>query len=67
VDLASKALVGHFQGHIMGMDKLKEWINVSWKLVLGYSPKVFVLVRGWMGFIFQLEEYVKKVLKSMWK
>jgi hypothetical protein len=52
LDMMSKSLVGRFMGRRMGEPLLNSWFKETWELVLEYMPNFYILVCGWMGFIF---------------
>jgi hypothetical protein len=39
---------------------------VNWVPILGYTPNVFFLPRGWLGFRFHTSKEVEKILSRIW-
>jgi hypothetical protein len=56
------ALVGRLAYKDKCKQRLEEWITSTWKLVLGYLPKVHILQKGWLIFIFKNPEDTVHIL-----
>ncbi len=52
----------HLLGQNMGMKSIHAWIFVNWELIMGYATRIFILVRGWMGFYFTIKEDMHKII-----
>ena len=57
----------HLLGQNMGMKSIHAWIFVNWELIMGYATRVFILVRGWMGFSFTIREDMHNIIGVTWK
>jgi hypothetical protein len=68
-NLALCALVGRLTYRSCCKQTLTDWMQCNWEPVLGYSPEVMSLSRGWLGFVFKssgrLNENFRKVL-GLW-
>lgn len=64
VELMSEStIVGKFMNIQVCLSSLKEWCNNSgWNKFLGYSTLLYVLLKGWVCFVFSLSSDVSKVL-----
>jgi hypothetical protein len=65
-NLALCALVGRLAYRSRCVSPLDEWVLRSWEPLLGYSPEVLSLPRGWMGFVFKSPEDSELVLNKFW-
>jgi hypothetical protein len=65
-NLALCALVGRLSYRTMCRQSLLEWVSVTWDPLLGYTPEVMTLSRGWFGFIFKSPEDTLEVLGKLW-
>jgi hypothetical protein len=54
--ITGKLLVGKFNGKAQGEKALSGWLDHQWKPLLGYSPGVHFLTRGWISFLFWSDE-----------
>jgi hypothetical protein len=63
VSLALFTLVGRFSYKNMCKMSLEDWVNVYWSPLLGYSPIVFYLTKGWFGFQFKRMEDMEPIGK----
>ena len=61
-----KGLVGKFSYKAMRCSEIKAWDASVWGPSLGYTPTIFVLQRGWLGFLFRTEAHSTFVLNSTW-
>jgi hypothetical protein len=66
VNLVLMALVGRFSYHSHCTTPLHTWVKVNWSPLLGYTPELFYLLRGWFGFSFHSSEDVEKILGRLW-
>jgi hypothetical protein len=64
--LASKALVGRFEYASPNRKEIVEWIDKTWKPILGYCPRFFTLLRGWICIQFLSVSDSQKMLDSTW-
>ena len=62
LDLSGHTLVGKILGRRVGMDCLLSLMERHWGTALGYTPKVHLLAKGWLRFIFRSKEEVVFVL-----
>jgi hypothetical protein len=62
--LVGKTLVGIFNGKSLGEKSLRGWMNNMWKPLIGYSPKVHILSRNWISFMFLSTEYCEEIQKQ---
>jgi len=49
--LALCGLVGRLSYHYLWKVSFMEWIDINWKLLLGYKPELVRLTKGWIGII----------------
>jgi hypothetical protein len=64
--LALCALVGRFAyGHLCS-EKTPAWSERTWSPVLGYSPELLHLSKGWWGVICRSPEDVETLLTNRW-
>lgn len=54
--LHGKDLVGHFYDKFIKDSSLAWWLEGSWKLLFDYVSNFYVLVRGWLYFVFKSEQ-----------
>jgi hypothetical protein len=59
--LMGKTLVGIFNGKSMGEKALTGWMINQWKPLIGYAPKVHILSRNWISFIFLSAEDCEEI------
>jgi hypothetical protein len=59
-------LVGRFSYKQFNNIHLVDWINLHWLPLLGYSPEVIYLKKGWYGFICKSPEDVSLLLSNLW-
>jgi hypothetical protein len=50
--LAMCALVGRLAYRLFCKISVSEWMKATWEPILGYSPVLLTLPRGWFGFCF---------------
>jgi hypothetical protein len=66
VNLALTALVSRYSYRSHCTTPLHTWVKAKWAPLLGYTPDVFFLPRGWLGFRFHSSEDVEKILGRIW-
>jgi len=66
VKMALSALVGRISYKSLSKDSLEGWIQRQWQPILGYSPEVNYLTKGWLGFIFHSPEDSSLLLSRLW-
>jgi hypothetical protein len=54
--LALYGLVGILSYRYLCKVSLLEWVDLTWKSLLGYVPEVIFLTKGWVGFICKTPE-----------
>jgi len=64
--LALCALVGRLSYRVRSGPFLEDWVHLTWALLLGYTPEVVTLTRGWFFFLFKTLEDSEKVLSRNW-
>jgi hypothetical protein len=64
--LALCGLVGRLSYSYLVSSPVAEWMEISWKPLLGYIPEIHYLTKGWMGFIFKSPEDASLFLNSFW-
>jgi hypothetical protein len=64
--LALCGLVGRFSYHRMSDEKLSAWLEKIWCPVIGYVPELFMLSKGWIGFLCRNPEDATLLLNSYW-
>jgi hypothetical protein len=65
-NLALCALVGRLAYRSRCLIPLEDWVLRNWEPLLGYSPEVLSLPRGWMGFVFKCPEDSEMILQRFW-
>jgi hypothetical protein len=50
-NLALCGLVGRLSYNYLCKVSILDWVELSWKPLLGYAPEVIFLTKGWMGFL----------------
>jgi hypothetical protein len=64
--MSSNALVGRVSYKSLSKQPLEDWIKLMWVPILGYSPKVLYLKKGWLCFICKTPEDASLLLSSFW-
>jgi hypothetical protein len=64
--MALCALVGRISYKSLSKVSLEGWIQSQWQPILGYSPEVIFLTKGWLGFICHSPEDSSLLLSSLW-
>jgi hypothetical protein len=64
--MAMCTLVGRFSYRKLLQVPLEYWVEITWKPLLGYSPEIFYLARGWFGFKCRNLEDASLILESRW-
>jgi hypothetical protein len=59
-------LVGRFSYKRLNNLHLVDWMNLHWLPLLGYSPEVIYLKKGWVGFFCKSPKYVSLLLSKFW-
>ena len=60
------ALVGWISYISLSNVSLEVWIRNQWLPLLGYSPEVIYLTKGWLGFICNSPKGASLLLSSLW-
>jgi hypothetical protein len=63
---ALRGLVGRFGYWAMGEKDIHAWVEVNWGPLLGYLPETFILMKGWLCFLFKNTEDAELVLRKVW-
>jgi hypothetical protein len=64
--MSTCTLVGRFSYKSLCSQTLDNWISTTWMPLLGYSPEVLYLKRGWFGFHCRTPEDATLLLSSYW-
>jgi hypothetical protein len=64
--LALYALVGRLAYRHFYFSSVTAWMETTWALVLGYSPTLLTMLRGWFDFVFHTPEDSNKILEGFW-
>jgi hypothetical protein len=64
--MALCTLVGRFSYCKFVQVPIESWVESTWKPLLGYSPEVFYVARGWLGFKCRNPEDASLLLESLW-
>jgi hypothetical protein len=64
--MSTCSLVGRFSYKSLCTQTLDNWISSNWVPLLGYSPEVLYLKRGWFGFHCRTPEDATRLLSSFW-
>jgi hypothetical protein len=67
MELEDSTIVGHFLRKHMNGESLKVWMQETFVVVLGYSPRCMVLVKGWMIWILRSKVDVDKIIQARWQ
>jgi hypothetical protein len=59
-------LVGRFSYNNMCKTPLPIWVEQVWLPLLGYTPKILYLSKGWFGFLCKSSEDASLLLDSRW-
>jgi hypothetical protein len=65
-NLALCGLVGRLSYNYLCKVSILDWVDLSWKPLLGYAPEVIFLTKGWMGFLCKSPENVNVLLSHKW-
>jgi hypothetical protein len=60
------ALVGRISYKSLSTHPLEDWIKLHWYPLLGYSPEVLYLKKGWLGFNCKSPEDASLLLNTLW-
>jgi hypothetical protein len=61
-----RGLVGRFGYGALGARDIHEWVEDSWLPVLGYSSKVYVIIKGFFFFLFKSAMDAELILQRNW-
>jgi hypothetical protein len=64
--LALCALVGRISYRTLCKTSVPAWVATTWTPLLGYSPEVIFLSKGWFRFLFNSLEDTPWVLEKPW-
>jgi hypothetical protein len=64
--MSTSALVGRVSYKSLSSQPLEDWIKLSWLPLLGYSPEVLYLKKGWLCFICKTPDDASLLLSSFW-
>jgi hypothetical protein len=64
--MSTSALVGRVSYKSLSSQPLEEWMKLSWLPLLGYTPEVFFLKKGWLCFVCKSPEDASLLLSSFW-
>jgi hypothetical protein len=64
--MALCSLVGRLSYKSLSNGSLEDWIKLHWVPLLGYTPEVLYLTKGWLGFICNSPEDASLLLSSFW-
>jgi hypothetical protein len=59
-------LVGRISYKSMNPPPLDDWMKTNWLPLLGYSPEVLYLKKGWLGFVCRDPDDATQLLSSFW-
>jgi len=65
-NLSLRALVGRFTYKSQCKISLTEWMQDYLESLIGYSPELLTLLRGWFGFVFKNPEDTRFILGGLW-
>ena len=66
VGMTLRGLAGNFSHKAMRCNEIESWVASVWGPPLGYTPTIFVLQKGWFGFLFRTEDHTSFVINSTW-
>jgi hypothetical protein len=64
--LALYGLVGRLSYKYLCKASFPKWVELHWKLELGYAPEIVYLTKGWLGFIYKTPEDSARLLTQRW-
>jgi hypothetical protein len=64
--MSTCALVGRLSYSRLSPQPLEDWIKSNWFPLLGYSPDVQFLKKGWLCFLCKSPDDATKLLSSLW-
>jgi hypothetical protein len=64
--MSTCSLVGRVSYKSLCTQTLDDWISLNWLPLLGYSPEVLYLKKGWLGFHCRSPEDATLLLSSLW-
>jgi hypothetical protein len=64
--MALCGLVGRFSYGNLCKESLHVWVEQVWSSLLGYTPEVLYLSKGWFGFLCKSPEDILLLLENMW-
>jgi hypothetical protein len=60
------ALVGRISYKALSPPPLENWVKTEWSPIIGYSPEILYLKKGWLGFLCRTPEDASMLLSSSW-
>jgi len=66
LEMSKLTIVGKVIGRFFARRTMVSWVDRFWKEVVGYSPVVDLLTRGWFAVTFAKEEDLPKILNRSW-
>jgi hypothetical protein len=64
--LSMCALVGRLAYRLLCKISITEWMQATWEPIMGYSPELLNLPRGWFGFFLKTPEDTVRILDNFW-
>jgi hypothetical protein len=64
--MALCGLVGRVSYHYLPQEPLQEWMEKTWQPILGYSPNIIYLEKGWLAFVCRSPKDTVTLLASRW-
>ena len=64
--ISKRELVGRFKSTKLRKEDLQVWVNKFWVPEVGYAPRINLLIKGCIIFIFPDEEKFLKILGRVW-
>ena len=58
-------IVGRVEFAKLKINDLLTWVNKYWVLKVGYTPRVYMLISGWIYFIFMDEYKIENLLNNV--
>ena len=64
--MSQKTLVGRVMGRNFARKTVVEWVDENWREILGYTPEVDMLLRGWFAVVVKTEDDMRLILNKNW-
>jgi hypothetical protein len=64
--MALCGLVGRVSYHYLMQEPIQEWMEKTWSPILGYTPLLTFLEKGWLGFLCRTPEDTETLLSTRW-